>query len=276
MDPVTLEIKRAAYSQGKRLESPTGYSPLEFKSGVFESFLVRRNLPGQRIVLNLTHHLDRLAAGCARSDINLSSRESLVAELMSAVNDSLWSLCENLRARVIAAKDSLIITLEESLPPKDEVSGISILVVPSERPLPEIKSCPAIVSATANEEALRAGCDEALLVDTSGVVREGAWSNFFWFDTDGRLVTPSAGMLPGVTRKEVIRLSDGVYPIAEENHSLNTILKLATEAFVTSALRGVVPVIRINGHSLSGGRPGERTIMLRRAYLNSSAYETID
>ena len=109
------------------------------------------------------------------------------------------------------------------------------------------------------------GGAEALVVDGAGHVLEGATSNVFAV-TGGRLVTPpeGAGILAGITRRHVveaarragIRVDEAPLPLAT--------LLVAEEAFITSSIREVVPVVRIDDRAVGPGAPGPLTRQLHR------------
>ena len=107
----------------------------------------------------------------------------------------------------------------------------------------------------------------ALMLDLYGQVCEGASSNFFAV-IGGRLCTPprSAGLLAGVTRGMLLKLasSSGI-PVSEEPLSLADALA-ADEALITSSIRGVMPVVRIDHQPIGTGRPGGITRRLMHQY----------
>jgi branched-chain amino acid aminotransferase len=116
-------------------------------------------------------------------------------------------------------------------------------------------------------EARRAGADEAIFLDTEGHCSEAAASNLFVL-VGGRLLTPptSCGALPGITRAAVMELARAAsFSVTEEAFDLHTLLA-SDEAFLTSSLRGLVPLVEVDGRRLGAGVPGERTRHLMRAY----------
>jgi branched-chain amino acid aminotransferase len=116
-------------------------------------------------------------------------------------------------------------------------------------------------------EAQHAGADEALFLDTASHCSEASASNLFMW-TSGALVTPpiSCGALPGITRATVVELAAGLdLPIQERAFSLDELLA-ADEAFLTSSLRGLAPLVRVSGHPIGGGTPGRLSRRLMDAY----------
>ncbi len=123
-------------------------------------------------------------------------------------------------------------------------------------------------------EARRAGAQEALLLDTASHCAEATSSNLFVV-ARGLLVTPplSCGVLPGVTREAVLGLAEraGV-SAAERPVGLDELLG-ADEAFLTSSLRGIAPLVRIGTHAIGQGRPGTVTARVTEAYRALVAHE---
>jgi branched-chain amino acid aminotransferase len=117
----------------------------------------------------------------------------------------------------------------------------------------------------AHDLARAAGADEAVRLDHRGNVVECATANVFVVTATGAVVTPptETGALPGIVRARVLRLCDreGIQAMVRVV-SLRD-LRGAVEIFVTSSLRGVVAVTRLDGVP----RPaGPITARLARAY----------
>ncbi|MGH7436915.1 MAG: aminotransferase class IV [Polyangiaceae bacterium] len=110
------------------------------------------------------------------------------------------------------------------------------------------------------------GGAEALVVDASGHVLEGATSNVFAV-VRGTLVTPpeSAGILAGITRRHVIDAArrSGMQ-VEEDGLPLETLVG-ADEAFITSSIREVLPVVKVDDRVVGPGTPGPVARRLHRA-----------
>jgi branched-chain amino acid aminotransferase len=119
----------------------------------------------------------------------------------------------------------------------------------------------------ARREAKAAGAFEAILLNPSGLVAEGASSNLFLVK-NRRLVTPalSAGILDGVTRSIVLNLAEGHGIPVEEREVAPWELLQAEEAFLTSTLKEIMPVVGIGEAVLGTGEPGKITDYLLGAY----------
>lgn len=105
--------------------------------------------------------------------------------------------------------------------------------------------------------AIAAGFDEALFLDTEGHVSEATTANVFAV-RDGGLHTPplTCGILAGITRELVLEIARREkIPVAERVMQLED-LHGATEVFVTSSIREVMPVTRVGAEAIGTGAPG--------------------
>ena len=116
-------------------------------------------------------------------------------------------------------------------------------------------------------EARRAGADEALFLDTEGHCSEATASNLFVW-TGSLLLTPpiSCGVLPGITREAVLELAQAQgLDRVERAFGLDE-LRAGAEAFLTSSLRGLAPVVRVGPDTIGRGTPGPITARLAADY----------
>lgn len=135
-------------------------------------------------------------------------------------------------------------------------TAVSLLGVRASAPwlLPGVKSTSYAVNMAAEAEARRRGVDEALFVDGDGTVLEGTVTNVWW-RAGKTLFTPSLdlGILAGVTRATLMELApdcgfdveEGAYPLAR--------LLDAEEAFTSSSVREVMPLVEVDGQTLGRG-----------------------
>ena len=122
-------------------------------------------------------------------------------------------------------------------------------------------------SALARVEAIRAGFDEAIMLNTDGKVIEASAENIF-IVKDGLLVTPpiTSGALNGITR-------DTVLTIARENNIPHVIrditrdeLYIADEVFLTGTAAGIKPVSEIDNRMIADGKDGVITNQVREEF----------
>ncbi len=132
---------------------------------------------------------------------------------------------------------------------------------------PAAKTGEHLFHVLAMREARAHDAHEALLVDRSGCVTEGASSNVFAV-REGVLETPplQAGILAGVTRALVVELARELgIPVQERPLPLGS-LQAADEAFLTSTVREVLPLVRVGGHRVGSGAPGPVTVRVHAAF----------
>jgi D-alanine transaminase len=148
-------------------------------------------------------------------------------------------------------------------------TGAKIITVPDLRwKRRDIKSVALLAQVLAKQQAAAAGVAEAWMVEDDAVT-EGSSSTAFIVTKDGALVTRplSTALLPGITRKAVLRLAEEAGLALEERLFSVAEALAAAEAFYTSASAFVMPVVSIDGHAVGDGRPGAHTRRLRGLYL---------
>jgi len=119
-----------------------------------------------------------------------------------------------------------------------------------------IKAITLLGNILHRQEAIENGCAEALLVK-EGYVVEGAASNVFAV-IDGILTTPAKSntILPGITRDVILQIArkNGI-PCREDNISFAAI-QAASEIWVTSSTREIIPVVELDSKLVGDGKPG--------------------
>ena len=134
--------------------------------------------------------------------------------------------------------------------------AVSLLGVRAAVPwlLPGVKSTSYAVNMAAEAEAKRRGADEAIFVDGDGIVLEGTVTNVWW-RKDATLFTTSVdlGILAGVTRAALLEVAPSCgYGVEEGMFQLEE-LREADEAFTSSSVREVMPLVEIDGRRLELG-----------------------
>jgi branched-chain amino acid aminotransferase len=134
--------------------------------------------------------------------------------------------------------------------------GLSVIVAstrqaPADVLDPRIKSLNYLPRMMARLEAIRAGADEAILLNASGYVTEGSTDNVF-IVRDGELVTPPAsdGALEGVTRRVVLELAAGAAIPARIASLTPYDLHGADEMFLCGTGIELAPVRVVDGRAL--------------------------
>ncbi len=151
--------------------------------------------------------------------------------------------------------------------------GIAVVTVPDLRwERRDIKSISLLAQVLAKQAAKEAGAQEAWLVE-DGFVTEGGSSSAFIVTRAGSIVVRplSHAVLPGITRKSLLRLSKKSGIALEERRFTVEEAYEAAEAFLTSASNFVLPVVSIDGRPVADGKPGPITRRLRELYLQMAS-----
>ena len=126
-------------------------------------------------------------------------------------------------------------------------------------------------SALAKTEALMAGYDEAILLNSQGYVSEGSGENIFLI-REGKAITPAHNehILEGITRKAVINLLKNDFVVRVEERSVaRSELYVADEIFLTGTAAEVTPVIEVDNRKVGAGKIGDITRQLQELYFNA-------
>lgn len=149
-------------------------------------------------------------------------------------------------------------------------TGIAVITVPDIRwARRDIKSVALLAQVLAKQAAAEAKAGEAWMIE-DGKVTEGGSSSCFILTQDDVIVTRQNGseILPGCTRKAVVKLAEErQLRIEERAFSVEEALA-AKEAFITSASLFVQAVISIDGKKVGDGKPGPMANRLREIYVD--------
>lgn len=120
----------------------------------------------------------------------------------------------------------------------------------------DIKAITLLANVLMRQEAVEAGAVEAVLI-RDGLAVEGAASNLFAVQGEV-LITPPNGpsLLPGVTRDLVLELARGAGLAVREQDVPERLLRTCAELLLTSSTKEILPVTRLDGAPVGGGRPG--------------------
>lgn len=119
-----------------------------------------------------------------------------------------------------------------------------------------IKAITLLANILQRQAAVDQGCAEAILVKED-YVTEGAASNIFVV-LDGVLITPPKGpeILPGITRDLILEIAEANSISYCEDIIAFEALKSATEIWLTSSTREIIPVVNLDGVDIAAGKPG--------------------
>ncbi len=122
-------------------------------------------------------------------------------------------------------------------------------------------------SVLAKIESLKAGYEEAILLDQQGHVCEGSGENIY-IVRDGEITTPGQhnSILDGIVRRSIIQIATDLGYRVSERDVARAEMYLADEVFLTGTAAELVPVREIDDHKIGSGSPGEVTRVLQSAF----------
>jgi branched-chain amino acid aminotransferase len=238
-------------------------------------------------LLFLDEHLDRLYAGARQIALDrLPDRRTLQDELWRTLDANGFTHGAHLRVMATRGVKSganqdprnalgppTLVILAEIKEPALALWGAgialataSIRCTPAEMFDMRLNSHSRLNLITALLEAIKAGADEALMLDPHGFVSSCNATNFF-FVREGQVMTSTGRYcFNGVTRAKIMELcrANGLALVLGD-HALEAAAE-ADEAFVTGTFGGVTPVRSLDGRPLRFAVPGPVTTRLRQAY----------
>jgi D-alanine transaminase len=175
-----------------------------------------------------------------------------------------------------AVRPSVVMTVSRVDRAADEAraaQGVSVITMPESRwARCDIKTVGLLPNALAKQKAREAGAAEAWFVDELGFVTEGASSNAWILDSEGRLRTrdTNANILRGITRHTLLDVIRREGLPVDERPFTPADASAAKEAFITGAGSLVLPVVAVDGRPIGDGRVGPVASRLRRLYIEQA------
>jgi branched-chain amino acid aminotransferase len=236
---------------------------LQLPDGYYSTF---RTFDGCTRVLGLAAHLGRLYEPVSTPEVNASSLRRQLLTLLEPYRP------DEARVRLIMTEQGqTYIAIEplKRLPRQVYEKGVRAETTEMWRESPRLKSTAFIgASDPARKHIAQAGIFEALLVK-EGKILEGMTSNFFYVGQVGNLSylgTAREEILLGITRQTVIEVARARGLEIKYQPLKRDQLAAASEAFITSSSRGIVPIVQIDNVTVGQGSPGPITKQLWDAY----------
>lgn len=246
----------------------------------------------QRAPFLLARHLDRLQRSLERIFLPLSiSRRDLEEEILRTIAEV--PIQGELVVRIVVSRGVgpigldftaceeplFLIYVSELTPaqvpadadPRRGGGGVSVVISKTRRNSPRaldpsIKSGNFLNNILAYKDARDAGAHEAILCTAEGYLAEGTTSNVFVVKNDFIWTPKPEGILDGITRAVLFEESRAAGVAIGETNIPPEALFTADEAFITSSIKGIVPVVRVNGRRIGSGRRGPMTLRLQELY----------
>ena len=240
----------------------------------------------------LERHLERLFQGAKTIDLDVGkTKEELSAALYATVQRN--DMHSNVHARLMVTRGNkktpaqdprltvtppnIVIIAEHKLAdPEVTQEGIRLFTSTVRRPPPQTLDAKLNCHSKLHEvmaliQALKAGADEALMLDVNGSVATCNATNFFIVTSNEVWTSSGQHCLNGITRRLVIELCRANdIPVHERDFSLTDVYS-ADEAFVTGTFGSLTPVTEVDGRMIGTGERGELTSRLSAFYKEAVA-----
>lgn len=223
--------------------------PADEPAGIkaMDSWLVK---DGQ--VRALSAHIQRFSSTCARITALPPERsaEFVRAAVQRIPGTGRWFP----RVELVGDSDASQLQLWiRPAPARGEAVRLWISAEPDRRVHPSVKGADLNHLAALRREAADAGADEALILSTDGLIREGASTSILWWRRDVLCAPPETpDILPGVTRAGLLRLA-AEHGIRVELEELTPPDLAGLEVWAVNALHGIRPVSRWVGTPIDAG-----------------------
>ena len=241
----------------------------------------------------LDRHLERLFAGATAIDLDIGrTRDEVTAALQDTVDRNDMHDGAHVRlmvtrgdkktpsqhpSNVIGGPNIVIIAEHKVADPSVADEGITLFTATVRRPGPEVLDQRLNCHSKLHEvialiQTVKAGADEALMLDPTGAVATCNATNFFVV-RDGELWT-STGVynLNGITREVLLEEAEAAGIRTHQAPYSLTDVYAADEAFVTGTFGDLTPVTEVDGRRIGDGSvPGPMTQRLRGFYREAVA-----
>ncbi|NJL14716.1 MAG: aminotransferase IV [Microscillaceae bacterium] len=231
----------------------------------------------QGVALHLEAHLRRLANSVRFLHLDWEWSHSQLADIL----DELLYLRANREADVAFRllitggysdngtdfqSPNFFITTETlaEIPAYYYTEGTKVILYEYQRQFPRIKTT-NYLSSYLVRPALQAQKAQDVLYHQNGQISECSRSNFFIFKGD-TLITPSEGVLEGITRQTVLRLAEARFKVEVRPLGIEELAE-ADEAFKTGTRAEIMPIVQVGAQRIGKGRVGAKTQALRHDFF---------
>lgn len=237
-------------------------------------------------VVEIDRHLARLRGSAQGIAFEMPFSDQEVRDAVRATLDAAQNADSRIRVVITrgtgpialdtrTSESPLMVVFVQPLefPPREAYEkGIAAAIVDVQKNVreaidPGLKTGNYLPSILALRKAIEAKGEDAIMCNRDGDVAEGATSNVFMV-SGGEVSTPSlaTGVLAGITRSVVLELSAELGLVAHETSIAPAQLRAADEVFLTSSIRGIMPVTRLDSAAVGDGKVGAVTRRLMAAY----------
>lgn len=249
-----------------------------------------------RLVFKLKEHVDRLFESAHSLMIKiLFSRKQIIDAVIKTLK---VNRLDNAYIRLVVTRgegdlgldprkcegNSNIVIITDKItlyPERLYKQGLKIITVPTIRNHPEalnpqVKSLNYLNNILAKIEAINAGYQEAIMLDSMGYIAECTGDNLFLVKNQQLYTPPQCmGTLRGITRDTVLDIARKMAIPTHEHVLTRHELYIAEESFLTGTAAEIVPVVCVDGRVIGDGRPAEITKLLMREFRKRTRIEGI-
>ena len=161
-----------------------------------------------------------------------------------------------------------LVVLQQSLqlPAADKFeTGLKIITHEYQRDLPAVKSINYLMGIWLQQKMKSENAAD-VLYHFNGFVSEFPRANVFIVTKGGKLVTPADGVLKGITRMKILELAKGKVDVEERALQLDEV-KDASEVFMTSTTKRILPVYQVDDVVVGAGKAGPVATLLNKHFL---------
>lgn len=277
-------MDKISYVNGEYVEHNNALVHIEdrgyvFSDGVYEVALIKN-----AVIIDWDEHCQRLQNSLDGLKINFKvspkELEIIIRELLSCNSMNMGVLYLQITRGIAprlhqfppaSVKPFVTMTLSDFKPLTQALleTGAKAITAPDLRwKLRNLKTISLLPNILAKQEAVNAGAEEAILFEENGKVTEGSSTNVFMVDEEGYIFTHPANenILNGITRMGVIKAAkENKINVLEQSFTTD-ILKNASEVFITSTTKHILPITNIDGKNVADGKVGETTTKLMKLY----------
>lgn len=229
--------------------------------GIFDFF---KTIGGKPIFLQ--DHLDRFYRSAEKMHLKINQTRSELTQILTALQEKNNLPDSGIRMTLtggyspdgytLPAVQNLVITQEPlTLSLKFGAEGINVVTYNYQRQLSAMKTLDYSMAIWLQPFIKENHADD-VLYHHNGQVKEVPRANFFIVNQQQQVITAKSNVLGGVIRKNILNLENSGLEIIERDFDLEE-LQNASEAFITSTTKHILPVLKIDGKAVGEGKAGK-------------------
>lgn len=247
---------------------------LLYGDGVYETL---RTIKGESWLFS--QHMQRLRASANAVGIKIPYTNNQLKNFVEQLIHKNGNIDQRIRITITRGcndfdfvsckKPTLIVQAKQLKTPQKKLykKGTKVITYQISRPAPQIKSTSMLAAILAYREAQKKKAFETLLVDEKGYITEASMSNFFAMKNQV-LYAPEDNILSGTVRNYLIKLLKPDFEIKFLPIPYKNIYDY-DELFITSTVKGVVPIVEVDNKKIAEGKVGPNTLEIMQIFFNS-------